>query len=87
VRGWLERERPRRLVAATPRPGSRWTTDRDYQRYNAWQAEALRLALREGRWRGAGRRVFPELGLRVAGWQPEAGPARPGGRRGGRRAR
>ncbi len=63
---WLERERPSRLVTLEPLPESRWWSDRDFRRYNAWQAESLTRIDQGGRWRLVKPVRFPALGLKVS---------------------
>jgi hypothetical protein len=68
VRAWVERERPRRLVTLVPFAGSRWLSDRDYLRYNAWQVEAVGEIVAGGGWRRTRRRSFGAVDLRVVTW-------------------
>ena len=63
---WLAREKPARLIALEPLPGSPLRTDRDFMRYNAWQAESLVRLDASGRWRLFEPKRFFALGLRVS---------------------
>jgi len=67
---WLARERPERLVALTPAPGSRRAADADYRRYNAWQETALAELRSRGGWRTAVERPLPRLGLELVVLEP-----------------
>jgi hypothetical protein len=73
LRAWLGRERPDRVVALRPLPGSGMLVDEDYRSYNAWQLEALdglaTLAAGSGA-RLAARQAFPEAGVEVSIYLP-----------------
>jgi hypothetical protein len=70
---WLGRERPDRVVALRPLPGSPLFADEDYRSYNAWQLEALDgLAAGSGA-RLAARQTFPDAGVEVSIYFPRGG--------------
>jgi hypothetical protein len=61
---WLERERPQRIVALAPAPGSRWAGDADYRRYNSWQEVAVAKLRAAADWRAVVERS-PAAGLEL----------------------
>ena len=62
---WLERERPRRILAVRLLPRSPIFQGPDFQRYNAWQIEALRLLRADPSWKVTRRVRFRWLELEV----------------------
>ena len=67
---WLEREQPRRILAVRLLPKSPILQGPDYQRYNAWQIEALRLLQADPRWQVNRHKRFRQLDLDVVVLDP-----------------
>lgn len=66
--GWLDRERPRRIVAVRPLSRSEIARSEDYRRWNAWQREALAALAAEPAWRAGRAQRFREAGLELTTW-------------------
>lgn len=62
---WLEREEPRRILAVRLLPRSPLFQGPDFQRYNAWQLEALKILQADPRWQETRARRFRELDLEI----------------------
>jgi hypothetical protein len=62
---WLEREKPRRILAVRLLPRSPLFQGPDFQRYNAWQLEALRILQADPLWQETRARRFRELDLEI----------------------
>jgi hypothetical protein len=67
--GWLERERPDRLVTVRPLPRSPVFRDRDYRRWNGWQLVAIRALASDPAWRPRQRRRDRATGLEIVTWE------------------
>jgi len=65
LRSWRDRHELQRIVALRPIAGSAWLADADFRRYNAWQLEAIRLALERLSYRRRALRSYPPLGVEV----------------------
>lgn len=62
---WLEREKPRRILAVRLLPRSPLFQGPDFQSYNAWQLEALRILQADPLWQETRSRRFRELDLEI----------------------
>ncbi|HEX5718239.1 MAG TPA: hypothetical protein VF179_18910 [Thermoanaerobaculia bacterium] len=62
---WLEREKPRRILAVRLLPRSPLFQGPDFQRYNAWQLEALKILQADPSWQETRARRFRELDLEI----------------------
>ncbi|HWN40702.1 MAG TPA: hypothetical protein VNW71_00690 [Thermoanaerobaculia bacterium] len=62
---WLEREKPRRILAVRLLPRSPLFQGPDYQRYNAWQLEALKILQADPSWQETRARRFRHLDLEI----------------------
>ncbi|HVG09425.1 MAG TPA: hypothetical protein VNM67_17100 [Thermoanaerobaculia bacterium] len=62
---WLEREKPRRILALRLLPRSPLFQGPDFQRYNAWQLEALKILQADPSWQETRARRFRELDLEI----------------------
>lgn len=69
---WLEREKPRRILAVRLLPGSPILQSPDYRRYNAWQIEALQILRADPRWQVNRNKRFRQLGLDVVVLDPRS---------------
>ncbi len=67
---WLGRERPDRVVALRPLPGSRIFVDEDYRTYNAWQLQALAALAGGSAARLTARQAFSAAGVEVSIYVP-----------------
>jgi hypothetical protein len=62
---WLEREKPRRILGVRLLPRSPLFQGPDFQRYNAWQLEALKILQADPSWQETRARRFRELDLEI----------------------
>ncbi len=62
---WLEREKPRRILAVRLLPRSPLFQGPDFQRYNIWQLEALKILQSDPSWQETRARRFRELDLEI----------------------
>ncbi len=62
---WLEREKPQRILAVRLLPKSPLFQGPDYQRYNAWQLEALQILQADPLWQETRHRRFRQLDLDI----------------------
>ena len=67
---WLEKEQPRRILAVRLLPKSPILQGPDYQRYNAWQIEALRVLQADPRWQVNRHKRFRQLDLDIVMLDP-----------------
>jgi hypothetical protein len=66
LRSWLEEEKPQRILALRLLPRSPLFHGADFQRYNAWQLDAIETLLKDPAWVRRTRRVrFHHLDLEV----------------------
>ncbi|MEA2562538.1 MAG: hypothetical protein QOH06_4042 [Acidobacteriota bacterium] len=62
---WLEREKPRRILALRLLPRSPLFQGPDFQSYNAWQLDALKILQADPSWQETRARRFRELDLEI----------------------
>lgn len=62
---WLAKEKPRRILAVRLLPRSPLFQGPDYQSYNAWQLEALRILQADPAWTVTRRKRFRQLDLEI----------------------
>lgn len=62
---WLEREKPRRILGVRLLPRSPLFQGPDFQRYNVWQLEALKILQADPSWQETRARRFRELDLEI----------------------
>lgn len=62
---WLEKEKPRRILAVRLLPRSPLFQGPDYQSYNAWQLEALKILQADPAWTVTRRKRFRQLDLEI----------------------
>ncbi|HWM90264.1 MAG TPA: hypothetical protein VN493_05810 [Thermoanaerobaculia bacterium] len=65
LKEWLEEEKPRRILAIRLLPRSPLFQGADFQRYNAWQFEALRILQADPAWGVTRRKRFRQLNLEL----------------------
>ena len=62
---WLAKEKPRRILAVRLLPRSPVFQGPDYQSFNAWQLEALRILQKDPAWKVTRRKRFRQLDLEL----------------------
>jgi hypothetical protein len=70
LRGWLHDERPDRIVALRPLPGSPLMESSDYRTYNAWQLAAISGLETDAGLKVTARQAFPATRLEVLTFTP-----------------